>query len=210
MFDKLEKSMKPSKFKLCVTILCGMVLCAHCIERVQAESTAEKHLLVPVPIQSVKIEDAFWGPRLNVWKSVTLKDVLDKFEAAGAFRNFDRVAGTLEGKHEGPPWFYGLIYETIRGASDLLITYRDQLLSSGWMGIFARIAAAQAKDPDGYVLTYTQLDEPEHRWGLNGGTCDGSTMFIMPALVEAGVHYYRATGKVNLLDAAVRLANQYV
>jgi len=200
--------MKPSKFKLCVYVLCGTILCVTGIEQVQAESAAQKHLLVPVSIQSVKIEDAFWGPRLNTWKEVTLKDVLDKFEAAGAFRNFDRVAGTLEGKHEGPPWFDGLIYETIRGASDFLISYPDQGLEQRLDGYIARIAAAQAKDPDGYIMTYTQLDEPEHRWGLNGGNLRWQhDVYNAGALVEAGVHYYRATGKVNLLEVAVRLAN---
>ena len=38
-----------------------------------------------------------------------------------AFLNFDLVAEGKRGigKHHGPPWYDGLIYETIRGAADL-------------------------------------------------------------------------------------------
>ncbi|UCE37231.1 MAG: glycoside hydrolase family 127 protein [Thermoplasmata archaeon] len=90
----------------------------------------EVHVLSSVPISSVKIEDSSWRPKLETWNSVTLIDVLDKFEKAGAFRNFDRVAGLLEGKHEGPPWFDGLIYEIIRGASDLLMSFPNDKLEA--------------------------------------------------------------------------------
>lgn len=168
----------------------------------------EIHLLKPVPAASVQIEDAFWSPKLNIWNSVTLKNVLDKFEAAGAFRNFDRVAGRLDGKHEGPPWFDGLVYETIRGASDFLITYPDKELEARIDGYIERIAAAQAADPNGYIMTYTQLEEPNHRWGLNGGFLRWQhDVYNAGALAEAGVHYYRAAGKTDLLRAAVKLAN---
>ncbi|HOK94630.1 MAG TPA: glycoside hydrolase family 127 protein [Anaerohalosphaeraceae bacterium] len=171
-------------------------------------SAEEIHLLKPVPAGSVRIEDAFWSPKLNIWNSITLKNVLDKFEAAGAFRNFDRIAGKLEPKHEGPPWFDVLVYETIRGASDFLVAYPDKELEARIDGYIQRIAAAQAADPDGYVMTYTQLEEPDHRWGLNGGFLRWQhDVYNAGALVEAGIHYYRATGKIDLLRAAVKLAN---
>lgn len=164
--------------------------------------------LRPVPIQSVRIEDAFWSPKMEVWNSTTLKDVLEKFEAAGAFRNFDRVAKKLDGKHEGPPWFDGLIYETIRGASDFLTSYPDKELEDRIDGYIQRIADAQALDTDGYLMTYTQLEEPSHRWGLNGGFLRWQhDVYNAGALVEAAVHYYQATGKSDLLRVAVKLAS---
>ena len=75
-------------------------------------------------------------------------------------------------------------------------------------GYVARIAAAAAKDPDGYLNTYTQLVEPEHRGAPNGGNDrEQHDLYNAGCLVEAGVHYYRATGKTELLRVAARLAN---
>lgn len=168
----------------------------------------ETHILKPVPIGSVHVEDPFWTAKLETWNAVTLKDVLDKFETAGAFRNFDRVAGLREGKHEGPPWFDGLIYETLRGASDFLISFPDKELEDRIDGYIQRIARAQAVDPDGYLMTYTQLDEPGHRWGQLGGFLRWQhDVYNAGALAEAGVHHYRATGNVDLLRVAARLAS---
>src|SRR5690349_15743139 len=84
-------------------------------------------------VVDVKMYDAFWGPRFDTWRTVTVNDVFDKFEGKydpktsttltsdfekmkvtrNAFQNFDLVA---EGKrgiglHNGPPWYDGLVYE---------------------------------------------------------------------------------------------------
>ncbi|MGE5295258.1 MAG: beta-L-arabinofuranosidase domain-containing protein, partial [Solirubrobacterales bacterium] len=123
------------------------------------EAQTSTHLLEPVSLEAVRVQDAFWSPKFDVWRSVTVNDALDKFEQAGAFRNFDRVAKGLKEKHEGPPWFDGLVYETIRAASDFLASSPDPVLDKRLDGCIQRIAAAQQRSSDGYILTYTQLDE---------------------------------------------------
>ena len=168
----------------------------------------QAHKLQPVTIDNVRITGDFWKDRYAVWTKVTVFDVLDKFEKDGALRNFDRVAGKLEGKHDGPPWYDGLIYETIRGASDLLISYPDAKLNNRLEKCVKHIVDAFAACPDGYMMTYTLLDEPDHRWGLNGGNLRWQhDVYNAGALVEAGIHYYRATGNADLLKVAVSLAN---
>lgn len=167
------------------------------------------HPLFPVPISQVVINDAFWSPKIKTWREVTIPDCLGKFEKDGTLLNFDHVRdGRLQEKHHGPPWYDGLLYEMIRGCADYLATQRDPALEQRIDGYIERVVAAQAKDPDGYVNTYTQLQEPTHRWGLNGGNdLHGHDVYNAGAMVEAGVHYYRATGKTTLLKAAVRFAN---
>ena len=154
-------------------------------------------------IERVKIDDAFWSPKLQLWSTVTANDVLDKFEglhlgdpqerdANNALLNFDAVAkgesGT--GRHAGPPWYDGLVYETIRGVADLLVFSPDKKLEERIDGYIERIYAAQRSDPDGYINTYSQWVEPDHRWGDKGGFLrwqhDG---YKAGALIEAGVHY---------------------
>jgi DUF1680 family protein len=96
----------------------------------------------------------------------------------------------------------------IRGASDFLATQPDPELDRQLDGYIARIAAAAAKDPNGYLNTYTQLEEPTHRWGLNGGLqLWQHEVYNAGALVDAGVHHYKATGKTTLLAVGVKLAN---
>ena len=49
---------------------------------------------------------------------------------------------------------------------------------------------------------------PGQRWGLNGGNeVEQHDVYNAGAMVEAGVHYYRATGKTQLLQVATKFAN---
>ena len=73
-------------------------------------------------VSAVTITDGFWKSKLDVIRKVTVDDVLTKFEREGrnALRNFERVRDGKTGGHEGSPWWDGLIYETIRAASERL------------------------------------------------------------------------------------------
>ena len=168
------------------------------------------HPLTPVPIQQVIIQDDFWSPKLRVWREVTIPDCFTKFEndRGGAINNFDRVRDGQTGAHAGPEWYDGLIYEMIRGSADFLASKPDPGLEHRLDGYIDRIAAAAAQEPEGYLNTWTQLMAPNHRWGLNGGNdVQQHDVYNASALVEAAVHYYRATGKTRLLQVATKLAN---
>jgi len=184
------------------------LLLALLLSPISPAKTVKASILKPVPIQQVHIDDSFWSPKLKVWRDVTIADCLAKFEKDGAFTNFDQIANGATGEHGGPPWYDGLIYEMITGCSDFLASERDAKLEARLDGYIDRIAAAAAKDPDGYLNTYTQLKEPDHRWGMNGGNDRWQhDLYNAGAMVEAAVHYYRATGKTKLLHSATRIAN---
>jgi DUF1680 family protein len=164
--------------------------------------------LARVPIERVKLDDPFWSPKRDVWRRVTIADCFDKFDRDGAFANFDKVRDAKGGKHAGPQWYDGLVYEMITGAADFLRERRDEALERRIDAYVARIAAAAERDPDGYLNTHTQLVEPNHRWGANGGDDrEQHDLYNAGCLVEAGIHYDRATGKTELLRVAARLAN---
>ena len=191
-----------------VGLIFGILWCASGNLNQAAAQPANQ--LTPVPIPLVTIEDNFWSPKRQVWREVTIPDCFDKFEndRGGALNNFDRVRDGKSDGHAGPPWYDGLIYEMIRGAADFLAAQPDPALERRIDGYISRIAAAQDKDPNGYLNTWTQLEHPNQRWGLNGGN-DGwqHEMYNVGALCEAAVHYYQATGKISLLKVAVKLAN---
>ena len=166
--------------------------------------------LAAVPIKQVTIEDEFWSGKRKIWQEVTIVDCFKKFEndRGGALNNFDRVRDGKTAAHAGPPWYDGLIYEMIRGSADFLAANPDTGLETRLDGYIARIAAAQGKDLHGYLNTWTELMAPDTRWGLHGGNdIEQHDVYNFGALVEAGVHYYQATGKTSLLEVAVRMAN---
>lgn len=190
---------------------------------------AQNHSLKPIPAKDVTITDDVWTPILERTNKVTIPDVLAKFEGLrlletddaatdanrydetkDALLNFQRVANGHKGDggHVGFPWYDGLIYETITGISDHIMHHPDAMLQMRMDNYIGLIVAAQKTDPDGYINTYTTLEEPDHRWGENGGNLRWQhDVYNAGALIEAGVHYYRATGKTELLNAATRLAN---
>lgn len=185
--------------------------------------------LVPVPAHEVTITDDVWTPILHRTNKVTIPDVLGKFEGLrpepvegadftvtryqvekDALLNFQAVANGQKGGggHVGFPWYDGLIYETITGIADHIMHHPDAMLQMRMDNYIALIAAAQKVDPDGYINTYTTMEEPDHRWGENGGNLRWQhDVYNAGALIEAGVHYYRSTGKTQLLNVATRLAN---
>jgi DUF1680 family protein len=190
---------------------CGLGIALSCLAPGTPQTLGQQfNQLKPVAIQSVKIEDSFWSPKRRLWQEVTIPDCFTKFESdrGGALNNFDRVRDGQSDGHAGPPWYDGLIYEMIRGASDFLAAKPDPELERRIDSYIVRIAAAQDRDPNGYLNTWTQLEHPEQRWGLKGGN-DGyqHEMYNIGAACEAAVHYYQATGKTSLLQVAVKLAN---
>jgi DUF1680 family protein len=172
--------------------------------------TEKLHRLTPVAIGDVVVDDEFWSPKRKVWREVTIRDCFAKFESdrGGAINNFDKVRAGLTGGHAGDPWMDGLVYEMIRGAADFISSQPDPELEKQLDGYIDRITAAAAINPHGYINTYTQLMEPGHEWGLNGGLqLWQHEIYNLGALVDAGVHYCRATGKTKLLASGVRIAN---
>jgi DUF1680 family protein len=194
-----------------------------------AQSPVGAQTIQPLEITQVKINDGFWSARSAVWNTVTVYDVFDKLEGKyepdrkdlidekakwgrtrNAFLNFDRVAQGQQNtnQHDGPPWYDGLIYETIRGAAGLLMGHPDAVLEKKIDAYIDRIAAAQAVDPDGYINTYTTLTRPDKRWGTNGGDDKWQhDIYNAGMLVDAAVHYYEATRKTKLLTVAVKMSN---
>ncbi len=158
-------------------------------------------------ISAVKVEDAFWSPRYDLWRSTTIPDVLAKLETRShVAESLELAAAGVTSGHKGQYFYDGLLYETLRGASDYLAAKPDSALEASIDHWVALIAAAQR--PDGYLNTRCQVEGDCHRWGDGGAfAMDQHEIYDAGCLVEAGVHHYRATGKAVLLGCAIRFAN---
>lgn len=158
----------------------------------------------------IRIDDAFWNPKLRTFFDVTLPDTLNKFEKDGTLDNFRDVIDGKQNTHRACPWHDGLLFETIRGAADYLARGEvDERLTERIDAYIELVAQAQQKAGNGYIHTLTLLDFPERRYGQNGGSILWQhDLYNHGCLFEAAVHYYKATGKTKLLEVAVKAANE--
>ena len=177
------------------------LLAAACCALVAATALAALRAELMFPdVSSVKIDDAFWSPRYALWRGTTIPDVLEKLETRShVAANLELAATGAKGGHRGAYFFDGLLCESLRGASDYLAAKPDVALEAKIDRFVDLIAAAQR--PDGYLNTRCQVgDGDKRRWGDNGGFgLDQHEIYDAGCLIEAGVHYYRATGKAKLL-----------
>ncbi|GIO29848.1 MULTISPECIES: glycoside hydrolase family 127 protein [Paenibacillus] len=160
-------------------------------------------------LSDVNIDDPFWSYYLDLVRNVVvpyqweaLNDRVNSAEPSGAVANFKIAAGMMVGE------FYGMVFQDsdvakwLEAVAYLLETRPDPDLEGIADGMIDIIELAQ--QDDGYVNTYFMLKEPGARW-TNLAECH--ELYCAGHLIEAGVAYYRATGKRKLLDVVVRFAD---
>ena len=170
----------------------------------------------PVPFTAVHFHDAFWLPRIETNRKVTIPFAFKKCEETGRLYNFERAAAVLRGetlKDKTPPGYPfddTDVYKVIEGASYTLSVVPDPKLEAYVDGLIAKIGAAQ--EPDGYLYTTRTID-PVHPHPWSGAKrwekeeVLSHELYNLGHLYEAAVAYYQATGKRQLLDIALRTAN---
>lgn len=160
----------------------------------------------PVPFTQVAIEDDFWGPRLATLRRVTIEAVYDRLVETGRIDNF-RVAAGGDGEFSGRFYEDSDVYKWLEGACYLLASGDDR--SGAEPTLRERVesvvdAVAAAQEPDGYLDTYFQIEDPEGRWTNLGQMHE---LYCAGHLFEAAVAHRRATGSDRLLVVARRLAD---
>ena len=173
----------------------------------------------PVPFTAVHLNDAFWAPKIEINRTVTIPFAFEQDEKTGRVDNFVRAAKALRGepfdnhKPPGYPFDDTDIYKVIEGASYTLSVHPDPKLDAYVDGLIEKIAAAQEKD--GYLYTARTIDplnphpwSGKERWILEG--VNSHELYDLGHLYEAAAAHYAATGKRTLLDVALRTANLLV
>ncbi len=174
----------------------------------QAESG---YPIEPVPFTEVKVDDAFWGQRLRASREVTIPLAFGKCEETGRYDNFVRAVHPDSTYHIGGfPFDDTDVYKTIEGASYILQTYPDAKLEAYIDSVLALVAAAQ--EPDGYLNTARQMNPwHPHAWAGPERWSQVEVLshefYNLGHMVEGAVAHYRATGKRNFLDIAIRYAD---
>ncbi len=154
-----------------------------------------------VPFTRVRVDDAFWSPRMRVNREQAIPANLAQCRETGRIAAFSMV--WKQGMPNQPHEFWDSdVAKFIEAASYSLATHPDAALERELDGIISAIAAAQ--QPDGYLNTYFQLVRPGSRWS---NLRDSHELYCAGHLVEAAVAHHAATGKRTLLDVMCRYAD---
>lgn len=155
------------------------------------------------------IQDPFWSEYIRLVREVVvpyqweaLNDRIADAEPSHAIKNFKIAAGEEDGE------FYGMVFQDsdvakwLEAVAYLLETKSDPVLEQLADEVIDIVEKAQ--QPDGYLNTYFTLKEPGNRW-TNLAECH--ELYCAGHMIEAGVAYYKATGKRKLLDVVSRFAD---
>jgi DUF1680 family protein len=193
-----------------------LVSCAFVVFRLQAVEPAHDYPVKPVPFTSVQIDDAFWAPRIETNRLVTIPFAFEQCEKSGRMDNFIRAAEILRGEQvsnrKPPPYPFDDTdpYKVLEGASYALAVQPDPKMKSYLDDLIAKIGAAQ--EPDGYLYTARTINpEHSHPWSGNkrwvNDPDESHELYDAGHLFEAAVANYQATGDKALLNIAIKEAN---
>ncbi len=168
-----------------------------------------------VPFNEVHINDQFWLPKIETNRKNTIPASFQKCEEMGRMDNFLIAGGKMEGTVKGEmPFDDTDVYKIIEGAAYSLTTFPDPKLDAYLDSIINMIAIGQ--EDDGYLTTWKTID-PNHspaEWCPPGERWEGLAwsheLYNSGHMFEAAAAHYRATGKTNFLDIALKNANLLV
>jgi len=158
----------------------------------------------PVPFNQVNVKDAFWTPRLETSRKVTIPYAFGKCEETGRIRNFEKAAGLRPGKHEGIYFNDSDVYKVMEGAAYSLQVHPETMMRLYLDKLVTIMNAAQWDD--GYLFTFYSVPEkqPEKRWtniqSIHEQYCVGH-------MYEGAVAHYQVTGDKSFLNIATKNAD---
>jgi len=166
----------------------------------------------PVPFTQVKVNDAFWQPRLETNRKVTIPFAFGQCEQTGRINNFAVAARIKTGKFSGAyPFDDSDLYKVMEGAAYSLMVEPDIKLEQYLDSLIVLIAGAQ--EDDGYLMTWRTINPnaPPTNWSgaverwsnLDGG----HELYCAGHMYEAAAAHYLATGKRSFLNVALKNAD---
>ena len=186
------------------------------VKVLSAQVVLNNYPITAVPIKNVVLNDNFWLPKIKIIQDTTIQYALDKCKAEGRMESFLVAGGKLPGKVRGKmPFDDTDLYKIIEGASYSLISQPNPRLDATLDSVIAIIGIGQ--EPDGYLTTWFTIDRmhppaawvkpSKNRWEAEKMSHE---LYNSGHLFEAAAAHFRATGKRNFLDIALRNADLLV
>ncbi|HEY4061087.1 MAG TPA: glycoside hydrolase family 127 protein [Puia sp.] len=173
-------------------------------------TSASRHVtLESVNMGETRWTKGFWAERFAVCKDSMIPRLWRIYhdpKISHAFTNFEIAAGMDTGSHAGPPFHDGDFYKLLEGMAAVYAVTRDPKLDKLMDGAIDVIARSQR--PDGYIHTPVVIEERKHPGSISAfGDRLNFETYNMGHLMTAACVHYRATGKTNLLQVAIKAAD---
>ncbi len=195
-------------------------------------SQAQMHNL---PMGTVRWTGGFWGDVFdtmhgtgvwemwNTWNTPWETLDADGKHGSHGFRNFEVAAGTVKGKHHGPPFHDGDMYKWLEACAAVYAVTKDGELDALMDRFIEQVALAQRAD--GYIHTPVVISERNAGIDSHAGTDNAAGIEIgkdqahafasrlnfetynLGHLMTAGIVHKRATGKTTLFDCGRKAAD---
>lgn len=167
--------------------------------------------ITPVPFNKVQITDQFWAKRIKTNKDITIPIAFSHCESTGRIDNFKIAGKLMPGKFKSEsPFDDSDVSKIIEGAAYALSSEKDSQLEAYVDSVISYMKAAQ--EDDGYLYTYrTIMGDDSHPW-IGSKRWEKThilshELYNLGHMFEAGVAYYEATGKKELLNVCTKAAD---
>lgn len=177
----------------------------------------EGYPIEAINIRNVKLKDEFWLPIIERVQEKTIEFAIEKCNEEGRFDNFLIAGGQMEGTVKGAmPFDDTDVYKIIEGESNSLISAPNPQLETLLDSLVSIIKIGQ--EEDGYLTTWRTINpakppaewvkvEEGKRWEYLAMSHE---LYNAGHLFEAAAVHYKATGKKNFLDIALKNADLMV
>lgn len=169
-----------------------------------APSDDARVLLRPLAPGHVTIDGGLWARTADVNRAAAIPEGLEQLEKAGNLRNLEIAAGRAEGEAIGPIFADSDVHKWLEAAAWEYAREPDEKLLADQLRITELLAAAQAED--GYLDSVPMLRKVPRYSDLPWS----HELYCAGHLFQAAVAQVRGTGRTELLDVAVRLADHLV
>jgi DUF1680 family protein len=186
-------------------------------DRESSDDLRSGYRIQPVDIRHVKVDDDFWYPIIKRVQDETIEFALEKCTEEGRMENFLIAGGIIDGVVQGAmPFDDTDVYKIIEGASNSLISEPNPELEMLLDSLIGIVAIGQ--EEDGYLTTWRTINpaQPPAPWVKVDEGKRWESLFMSHELYNAGHLYeaacvhYKATGKTNFLDIAIKNADLMV
>jgi hypothetical protein len=171
----------------------------------QVAPAAAPVAMLPVDVRDVVVDDSFWAPRMKIVRENMIPHSWNHVK--GAIQELRCVSDPKAAKpapeHRGRvKWREANLHKLIETCAYAVAQQKDPKLDAKVDEMIAVIKAAQ--QPDGFIHAWA-TNRKAKPWRDLGSEHNG---YVQGHLYEAAVAHYRATGKKNYLEIAVKSADQ--
>ncbi len=157
--------------------------------------------LKAIPFEKITFSDNFWAPRIEKTRSKSLSTIVQGMQEDGSYYNFSILAGLYDSEYRNNENHSGDVkaFKLLNAIAYSLRVERDPILETFADAFIEQIIAAQ--DEDGYLCTRIQLVLKDKKLNPPNSYYQ---MYILGHYLEAGIEYYKSTGKRKLLDGSLK------